>query len=124
MNRRILPDYQVIPQPIADYISHDASDTRWQGNKTLIYLKLPSHKDQLKYMGFVTPDDNNPLDRSSRKIITYTNVTLAHSSLRRVQASAQNEAEYLPLPDALIPGQLVPNRNLLGYEPTDIYLKC
>ncbi|CAG5058841.1 unnamed protein product [Parnassius apollo] len=37
----------------------------------------------------------------------------------RVIASQQQDAAYQPLPDGLIPGNLVPNPNLLGFEPID-----
>lgn len=37
----------------------------------------------------------------------------------RVTASAQHEEDYNPVPPELMAGNLVPNRNLLGYEPVD-----
>jgi len=37
----------------------------------------------------------------------------------RVLASQANNPNYQPLPNALIPQNLIPNRNLLGYGPID-----
>lgn len=39
---------------------------------------------------------------------------------RRVTASVENQPNYQPLPEGFIPGNLIPNSNLLGFEPIDI----
>ncbi|XP_045489547.1 uncharacterized protein LOC123690323 [Pieris rapae] len=118
--REVLPDYQVLPQSIVDYISHVAPVITQDGKE--IRLNLPPTAIPLGPVvvdGIAQPSGSfGPIAANNHN--TYECYISPLVTSRRVIASTNNMADYLPLPDALIPGNLVPNSNLLGFEPIDI----
>lgn len=118
--REVLPDYQVLPQSIVDYISHVAPVITQDGKEVRINLpptaipqgpiRIDAVDQPSGSFGQLVANNHNTYECYISPLVTS----------RRVQASLNNQADYQPLPDALIPGNLVPNRNLLGFEPIDI----
>ncbi|CAB3232046.1 unnamed protein product [Arctia plantaginis] len=114
-SREILPDYKVIPQAIVDYISHVACVITQDEKEVRINLPpaaIPQGPIHLKNIeqpsgsfGQINPANHNLYECYVSPLVTSN----------RVLAPMQNQSDYLPLPDAFIPGQLLPNRNLLGY---------
>ncbi|CAB3232073.1 unnamed protein product [Arctia plantaginis] len=118
--REVLPDYQALPQSIVDYISHIASVITQDGKE--IRMNLPATaipQGPIEVDGVLQPSGSfGPIAANNHN--TYECYLTPLITSRRVQASQENNAGYLPLPDAMIPGNLVPNRNMLGFEQIDI----
>lgn len=119
--REILPDYQVIPQPVADYISHATSVITQDGREVKLNLppvaipQGPIVENNIEIspsgsFGVLNADTHNAYECYISPLVTSNRVT----------ASMQNQADYAPLPPDIIAGNLVPNRNLLGFEAIDI----
>ncbi|KAL4709125.1 hypothetical protein ACJJTC_014684 [Scirpophaga incertulas] len=113
--REVLPDYQALPQSIVDYISHVASVITQDGKEVKLNLPAaaipqgPIRVDGVEHpsgsFGPITAENHNSYECYIATLVT----------ARRVIASQENNVGYLPLPEGLIPGNLVPNRNLLGF---------
>ncbi|CAB3232825.1 unnamed protein product [Arctia plantaginis] len=118
--REILPDLQYIPQPIVDYLSHVSSCITQDGKEIVMNLpeiavpQGPVFQDGVEIapsgsFGAINAQNHNVYEAYICPLVTSN----------RVIASAINDPEYQPLPDGLVHGNLVPNRNLLGFDLID-----
>lgn len=118
--REILPDYQVIPQPIVDYMTH-ITDVITQDGKE-IRLNLPGIAIP---KGPITENGVEVMPSGSFGAINAVNHNVYECYIsplvtsNRVIASQANTPNYTPLAPGQILGDLTPNRNLLGFEPID-----
>ncbi|CAF4948157.1 unnamed protein product [Pieris macdunnoughi] len=118
--REALPDYQVIPQPIVDYISHIASVMTQDGKEVRLNLpQIAIPQGPIEVDGVRHPSGSFGVLVAQNHNVYECYISPLESS-NRVIAWMQRNADYLPLPDGLIPGNLIPNRNLLGFEPVDV----
>ncbi|KPJ15202.1 hypothetical protein RR48_09229 [Papilio machaon] len=119
--RELLPDYQVIPQPIADYISHVTEIMTQDGKE--IKLNLPEiaipQGPVLENQVEIMPSGSFEVLNAQTHNVYECYITPLVTS-NRVLASMRNDNEYTPIPRDQIAGNLVPNSNLLGFEPIDI----
>lgn len=119
--REILPDYQVLPQSIIDYISHVTDVVTQDGKEIRLNLpniaipQAPIIQDNVEVM----PSGSfGPLNAQTHNAYECYISPLVSSN--RVIASQQEAENYEPIPQDQIAGNLVPNRNMLGFEPIDI----
>lgn len=119
--REILPDYQVVPQSIVDYISHITDAITQDGKELRLNLPAvaipqgPLFADNVQIAESGTFGILNAQSHNVYECYISPYVTSA-----RVLASQQQEQDYDPLPPELVAGNLIPNRNLLGYEAIDV----
>lgn len=113
--REVLSDYQCLPKSITDYITH-ASNVLTQTGVEL-KMNLPNIAIPLGPVGDVPSGSFGPINPNTHNV--YEAYPCPLVTANRVIGSQQNAANYQPLPDALIPGNLVPNRNLLGFGLID-----
>lgn len=118
--REILPDYQALPQSIVEYIAHISSVITQDGKEIVLNLPLAAIPDGQVLVGGVNQPSGSFGVLAANNHNVYECYISPLVTSRRVIASQQNQAGYQPLPEALMPGNLVPNRNLLGFEPIDI----
>lgn len=114
-----LPDYQCLPKSIVDYISHIGTVTTPGCNEILLNLPniaipqgpITIGKDEIPSgtFGPITAENHNVYEAYISPYVTSA----------RVRATITRDADYRPLPEALIPEQLIPNANLLGFLPID-----
>ncbi|CAF4947713.1 unnamed protein product [Pieris macdunnoughi] len=119
--REILPDYQVVPQAIADYISHVAEVITQDGKEVRLNRPsqaIPQGPIMQNHIEISPSGTFGALNAENHNL--YECYISPYVTSARITASQQRNQEYGPLPEELIPGNLVPNRNLLGFEDIDI----
>lgn len=114
--RDALPDYQCLPLPIVDYITHISNVLTPSGVE--VKLNLPQIAIPQGPINNVASGTFGPVNALIHNVYEAYISQLVISN--RVIASQQNNPDYAPLPAELIPANLIPNRNLLGFEPIDI----
>lgn len=119
--REILPDYQVLPQSIVDYISHVTDVVTQDGKEVRLNLPeiaIPQAPLVVNNVEVMPSGSFGPLNAQTHNAYECYISPLVSSN--RVLASQRDDEDYEPIPQGQIAGNLVPNRNLLGFEPIDI----
>ncbi|CAH0730600.1 unnamed protein product, partial [Brenthis ino] len=115
--REILPDYQVLPQPVADYISHVTSVITQDGREIKLNLPpiaIPQGSIVENNVEVCPSGSFGPVNADTHNVYECYISPLVTSN--RVLASQQRQEDYDPLPLDIVVGNLVPNRNLLGFN--------